>query len=135
MKGLIIFIVVSHWMLFHYVFEFQRITLALARKNAPDNTENYQTTLTPRWVDFLSLIMTIFHVSAIVAILYFFGWIVAIIYAFATYFGVYSLVGFYIPFPPKEHYFRKIKNHLLNEIRQGKLDITLIYNQIFEVDK
>ena len=130
-----IILIIIHWILFHYTFEFQRITLTLARQQDIENTKDYQIILTPTWMGILGWTLNIIHILAIILVYLYHGWIIAIIYAVLSYFGFYSFIGFYIHYPSKKHYFSIIKRHLLGEIKKGKIEITSIYQHIIEAEK
>lgn len=128
-------LIIIHWILFHYTFEFQRITLALARLQNDKDTKDYQILLSPNWIGLLGWTLNIVHIVAVILVFLYYGWIFAIIYLALTFLGIYSIIGYYIPFPPKKHFFKIIKNNLLNKIKRGDIENTLIYRKIIEAEK
>lgn len=120
MTLLIIFLIIIHWVIFHYTFEFQRVTLTLSRIHFGRGEAKYQALLSPNKISTLAFFLKFIAITTSVVIGYTFGWWVGVVYFILTFFlGIFSWFGFLIPFPRAPHCFDLIEKHLSLKIKEG----------------
>ncbi|HUE70094.1 MAG TPA: hypothetical protein VMP01_04325 [Pirellulaceae bacterium] len=95
----------------HYVFRFQRTTLFLARKCAPQEVTNAQLLMTPIWMGVLGWLHTALALGTIVLVYFAFGWLWT--GAWILYLLILSaVVDRLCPIPPYEHCLTLIEGEL-----------------------
>ena len=112
-------LLIVDWLLFNYVFKYQRVTLELSRLQLGQSSSKYQMLLTPNWVGVLGWLMNLLHIVTAVAFFVIYGWLYAAGYLLLSFIG-YSLIDFIIPYPTKRYFLRLIKNYLSKEDKRQK---------------
>lgn len=107
------------WLIFNYVFKYQRVTLILSRIHRGLNSAEYQALLTPNWIGIMGWLVNILHILSAIAFFITYGWIIAVLYLILSFVG-YGLIDVVIPLPSTHYYFRLIKKSLGNDIKNSK---------------
>ncbi|MHB8840688.1 MAG: hypothetical protein ACYC56_02670 [Candidatus Aquicultor sp.] len=114
-----IVLLIVDWLIFNYVFKYQRVTLLLSREHTGASNPEYQMLLTPNWVGIMGWLTRLLHLGTAVAFFVVYGWLFAILYLLLSFFG-YGLIDALIPFPSTRYYFKLIKNSISNDINNAK---------------
>jgi len=120
-----ILLLIVDWLVFNYVFKYQRVTLMLSRKHTGASSAEYQMLLTPNWVGILGWLTKLLHLGTAVAFFMVYGWFFAVFYLLLSFVG-YGLIDAFVPFPSTQHYFKLIKNSISNDISSAKSPMHII---------
>ena len=117
-----IILLVIDWLVFNYVFKYQRITLILSRKYTGKGSVEYQKLLTPNWIGVIGWLVNILHISTAIAFFMIYGWVEAVFYLLLSFIG-YGIIDAFIPLPPTGYYIELIKKSLRADIKNSKKTI------------
>lgn len=114
-----IIMLIVDWLVFNYVFKYQRVTLILSRKHTGSSSTEYQMLLSPNWVGLMGWLINILHFGTAIAFFMIYGWLFAVLYLILSYVG-YGFIDALVPFPSTKYYFKLIKNSVQNDIKKEK---------------
>lgn len=120
-----IIMLIIDWLVFNYVFKYQRVTLILSRKHTGASSAEYQMLLTPNWVGIMGWMINVLHIGTAVAFFIIYGWLFAVLYLLLSYVG-YGFIDALVPLPSTKYYFRLIKNSIQNDIKKEKNNVNKI---------
>lgn len=114
-----ILLLIADWLVFNYVFKYQRVTLMLSRKHTGASSAEYQMLLTPNWVGIMGWLTKLLHLGTALAFFMVYGWLFAVLYLLLSLVG-YAFIDAFIPLPSTQYYLKLIKNSISNDISNAK---------------
>jgi hypothetical protein len=126
---MLIFSILLHFLFFSYAFNFQRVTLVIARQFANDELplRKYQLLLTPTWLGVIGWINSILLVLNLAMIFIYYGWLWALGYL-ATSQLLFGVVAGLLPFPSFEQAFDIIKKNLEAEKKTKDIARSMLFD-------
>lgn len=120
-----IILLIIDWLVFNYIFKYQRVTLILSRKHTGDSNAEYQMLLSPNWIGIMGWSVNLLHIGTAVAFFMVYGWLYAVLYLMLSFVG-YGFFDALIPFPSTKYYFKIIINGLSRDISKDKSPINKV---------